>query len=204
MGVAIAGWRWSGGARDGLAGWLEAVATVAAFAAAVTAAWYAAGAFRLESGREARWLEGKQAAQAELVAAWFDMHVEDGSGPAHSNPLLDFASQPYPAVFIRNASDLPVTEVTVSYAAITWPAGDWQRTELGADRIGLVPPSATPQHRVLGAAVYGEWSRLVRAAESADEADPDLLVTVRFLDAAGRMWGRSPTGRLEALPVEAC
>lgn len=68
--VAGTGWALTGHEPSELAGWIEAVATALALLAAMIAAIFAVGAFRIETARERRWEDSAARAQAEVVAAW--------------------------------------------------------------------------------------------------------------------------------------
>ena len=71
----------AGFSDGGTAAWLEGLATLAAFAAAIVAATYAAGAFRLETQRERRFVDAQRRSQAELVAAWFGLQKMEQDPP---------------------------------------------------------------------------------------------------------------------------
>lgn len=112
-------WRAADGDSEHFPTWLEAVATVAAFSAAIVAAFYAARAFVLEFQREARFEESLRKSQAALVAAWFGVHEFDNDPVGGTTPLAGALlaafgkSYELDGVYLRNASDLPVGGVSV-------------------------------------------------------------------------------------------
>jgi hypothetical protein len=169
--IAYAGWVWSRTGRQFLPAWLEAVATMAAFVAAVTAVFFAASAFRIESKRELRWLSGQATAQAGLVAAW--------------HGTKEMAGQTLEGVWLRNASELPVMSIRTE----VWYAGK----SVGNQRRPLLPPAHVP--------IFVPYDRAgVASLEAARikvgpfERDPDI--EFRFVDSAGAAWLRTRRGKL--------
>lgn len=112
--------------------WVEALSTAAAFLAAVVAAWYAIGAFRLEFRRESRWEKAQESAQASLVAAWMGMRDEE---PPGTSAFRRRVMGPTHGVWVRNASELPVYGAR---AVVLFR----RRSIAAVVDVGLVPPSS--------------------------------------------------------------
>lgn len=116
--VTVAGWLSTGADPDHLASWLEAAATTGALIAASIAAVYAAGAFRLESERDDRWVDSQKRGQAEQVAVW-RYHISD--------------------VVVRNASAAPIYDVVIGIHVPNAPVFPIEAP------VGTIPPSSDPQ-----------------------------------------------------------
>ena len=112
--VAIAGF--GGGST---AAWLEGLSTLAAFLAAIVAATYAAGAFQLESERDARLRADRRSSQAAFIAVWGTVNVG-----LISARLRDTVSEVVAILDVRDASELPVTDVRLHVEADTAWAWD--------------------------------------------------------------------------------
>ncbi|WP_157432594.1 hypothetical protein [Aeromicrobium sp. Root472D3] len=158
---------------------LEAWSTFAAMIFAATAAILAYRAYLKESRIEKRLRDSDERAQASLVAAWI------GTNPAQAGSGR--AKQQF--VIIRNASEVPVNDVTC-----------WIEAEQGivsvADR-PVVPPSEIGVFSAITMAVH-------EVAGKSDRRASDLPVGIEFTDASGTRWRRNPDGRLyhlgETLP----
>ena len=168
--IAYAGWVWSRTGRQLLPAWLEAVATLAAFVAAVTAVFFAARAFR-ESKRELRWLLGQATGQAGLVAAW--------------HGTKEMAGQTLEGVWLRNASELPVMSIRTE----VWYAGK----SVGNQRRPLLPPAGVPIFVPYDRACVASLEA-ARIKVGPFERDPDI--EFRFVDSAGAAWLRTRGGKL--------
>jgi hypothetical protein len=187
--------------------WIEAIATVAAFAAAVFAARYAAGAFVLERERESQRLDAERRAQASLVAAW----------PARFIQYMDEQQADLPKgldtiagaeVLLRNASDLPVTNVHVDFWAVHAYAdehGPADIRRLGGQTLAVLPPATEP-HRVLwstegrqhflpGVPTVGDPRDFWPSEPPHDPAR--LILDLTFRDSSGVLWRRDRVGRLQ-------
>jgi hypothetical protein len=188
-GFSVAGAEWS---DSSLTAWIEALATCAAFLAAVVAARYAAAVFAIEDARDQRRLDAELREQAEKVAAWLVVGTQTwGQTVATSTVEL----------VVRNASDLPVYEFDVQLEVAmevlgesqvhadhrifpTVPPGSPAITEKRADAKLLLPETYT--------AASSEEKRQIMA-DSADET----RVRVTFRDAGNRWWKRNADGTLE-------
>lgn len=187
--------------------WIEAIATVAAFIAAVFAARYAAGAFALERHRESQRLDAERRAQASLVAAWparFIQYMEEQqSGPPKGLDTIAGAE-----ALLRNASDLPVTNVHVDFWVVHAYAdehGPADIRHLGGQTVAVLPPATEP-HRVLWS-TEGRQHFVEGVPTVGDPRDhhPDqpphdparLILDLTFRDSAGVLWRRDQLGRLQ-------
>ncbi len=96
---------------------------------------------------------------------------------------------------MRNASDVPVYEVTVTL----WK-GDEQRA---AVLINVIPPGTTDlTHHDFGAAREALYDMDPETGKRAQTYDwGDFLVELTFRDAAGARWWRRRDGRLDRLPA---
>jgi hypothetical protein len=182
------GWCWSGGGRGDLAGWVEAVATGLALIAASVAAVFAAGAFTLEREREDRWFDSQRSAQASLVACWWGTRTHDIKGPGGDV----MAQAEVSGVWVRNASDLPITRVEFSVFSDDELIGSWSHPR-------PVPPTVEPWFLPAPNALASELrSRVVSNPEGTVlQTVPDVTVTMRFRDSAGTWWRRTRLGALE-------
>lgn len=185
LGAAVLANCWAGGDRDDLAAWVEALATFAAFTAAVIAALLVAGSYRIERGRERRWEDEERQAQARLVAVWVD----------HEKIENDFAMLPglrnispkyswHTVLRMRNASDVPVTDARVAIYA--------DHELIGVQSLGLVPPTTDSRFDFL-------HDSIEEYLESLPGKGRDLRIfttAVVFSDSAGRSWHRDQFGKL--------
>jgi hypothetical protein len=100
------------GAESGsVAEWVGAISTLAAFLAAVVAAWFASKAYGREVARDRQLARDQRRRQAGLVAAWGATTQEahhrtstDGSADVFETPSLTSL-----LLTVRNASELPVS-----------------------------------------------------------------------------------------------
>lgn len=159
--------------------WLEALSTFAAFTAAAIAIWSAMSAFNLEAKREARFQEDQHRAQASKVAGWAIKALIQDEARSH------WAGGD---VKLRNASDLPVSDVTV-FLFRDEPNGDDRIMRfVGAEPVPLLPP--------------GEEAMVVTVRGDRFRTEPGTVPTLRvvlsFRDSAGQMWQRDAVGDLRA------
>lgn len=196
--VAVAGWKWAGSDKLDLAQWLPAVTGVATLMAAIVAAVYANSAFKLEAAREDRWTETQRTAQASRVAVWI--------GTAEKPAPFDRTRTAY-GFSIRNASDVPVTQVYVRL----------YRAEHGAGllQVGVLPPGSEatwiefPENSMSFRTSYAErhpskthpprylqfrslWE------DGLDVQGGHELAEISFMDSAGRAWHRDHRGALKS------
>jgi hypothetical protein len=193
------------GAEAGsMADWVAAVATVAAFCAAVIAARYAAGAFSLESAREAQILQAQRTAQAALVAAWPDRFLPNWE-QQHNSPDLRVPGIRGAVAMLRNASDVPVTGIHVDFSVVHAFADAIAVADiryLGGLDLAVLPPGPDPKELRWAA----DGVVMVPGVPTMGDGDdyPDfgtydpgrLLVTITFRDAAGVLWHRDRAGHL--------
>lgn len=184
------------GAETGsVADWVAGISTFAAFGAAVIAARYAAGAFHLERQREERWVETQQAAQASLVAAWPDNKMVDfvTDGPGRIKKVLGKRTQH--GVYVRNASDLPVTDAKVIYT-VTQVRPDQPSASVDTPQthlIGRVPPADEPRF-------YPIVPLTARLTGMHEQHKVTIDVEITFTDSTGIRWRREPRGQLSEVP----
>jgi hypothetical protein len=88
---------------DGLLPWVEPLATVGAFAAAVGAAIFGALIFQRERQRDLDLEELRRQGQASLIVSWLQI------GDVHNAGVLEYDH----VLFVRNASQLPVFDVLI-------------------------------------------------------------------------------------------
>lgn len=203
-GGAVAGWWWSGSDRDELAGWIESTATAAAFLAAAVAAFYAVGAFRLESQREERWAEGQRTAQASMVAAWYEERVEEWRDDQRRERMMSYllpseGTYLVPSIAFRNASDVPVTKVRAELS-VSWMDHDGAMIHVGFGEFNrdLIPPTTEHGYWDIDQVMLDERDRLLQDANEVDD-DPVTQLSLWFTDAAGRRWCRDSGGALDLL-----
>lgn len=157
--------------------WLEATATLAAFVAAAIAVRYASNAYQLEYQREERWQDAQSRVQASLVAAWAEVRPTWGrQGKSSSFPDV--------GCWIRNASELPITNVTMEAQIHEGPRS--------LVVVPLIPPGQDPQliHWPDGSFEQALYQALLHDGSTID-------VNVRFTDSSSRRWHRSSNGELE-------
>lgn len=151
--------------------WVEPLATVGALVAASVAAIYAARVYRREVVRDERIERREWQAQASLVAAWLAV----GPVRSRSGTSTKFA------LWVRNASELPVTDVRVEHY-LNAPVS-------GPDVVDMytVGPARDPVYLVM----------------AVPDAEPNLGVLLEFVDSSGQRWARYPDGTLTALQPNA-
>lgn len=178
------------------AGWVEALATVAAFGAAIVAALLVRKTLELELDREDRRREDDASSQAALVAAWpdaADVEVEYNVLSELEEPKLVVGV----FVFVRNASQVPVTEVEVTVAVRGRPWSPAQEDDPTAwplvtgtmTRAYLAPKEQAERWQVW----CPEPLPLPNGTENVDD-EVAIDIEFGFTDAAGRRWLRTSTG----------
>lgn len=179
------------------ADWLAAIATLAAFAAASIAGWFAHRALRVEQARDRARDDLQTRSQAELVAAWVQM-VWFKAGGATTTPTK-FVPSEY-QLFLRNASELPVLVVTAVISARVHRPGGQAVHRLGTMTLEILAPSGQAERRDLGQGVQEK----IEALNQALGEDERLSVTagIAFTDTGGRHWIREDDGVLEPAPEE--
>lgn len=175
--------------------WLEATSTLAAVLAAMYAGLYAARAWTLEVEREERWADQQKLAQAAKVAAWPGGWIEGHI--YNSETQLD---EPGPLegvkVFVRNASDVPVTDLFVEAILKINQASDRPMviTFIAERRITrLMVPAGEPVEMTLKAD-----EPINPRVYVPGNIGPDWWCELRisFRDAAGQKWTRLADGQL--------
>jgi hypothetical protein len=161
-----------------VADWVSALATVAAFIAAVAAGQTAARLWRIESKRDDERRSRDKQEQALLIAAWYGSKTWRpasvlASGNRMPGPRGEFG------VWVRNASQVPVTGVVVRVIGQDGSA-------LYAQGMGTVPPAADPVFVPAPRDVHG----LLRVQHWECSAE------IMFIDAGDQPWTRERSGRL--------
>jgi hypothetical protein len=171
--------------------WVLAALTLLAFAAAAFAGVVAYDLLRTEQDRDVAREDAERRAQASKVAAWYGTWRSEitYSGGAVSGP----PSWPHSGAVIRNASDLPVYDVRVSFcvAVSSAPAPGWRAEERYSSPEPILVIAPGEEHV--------ELPGNVRERETADGNEPKWLVGIQFTDADGRRWLRAPNGQLRVL-----
>lgn len=168
--------------------WWEATSTAAALAAATVAVLYSSITLDREREREREW-------QAARVAAW-PGEIKWGTKKVGGLDEPDWSQIHGLHAVVRNASDLPVTEVLVSFRLALVSVGQRgaatvdSSATLGTERLAVLPPSNDP--------IVVHLSDVHRDSpidvDDLDEAArTELLVDLEFRDSAGRQWRREAT-----------
>lgn len=175
-------------AHGNIAEWIAAIATALAFVAAFFAAMYTKQAYEIEQAREDRALDAIEREQASKVAAWTVLKVMDG--PKGEHPAKS-------QFHIRNASDVPVTGVSVRFYLHQFKVGQpTDVQDLGWERAPSLPPSPDPFEYEL---TMETRAKLIKAWDHDPQTERDLRIRLRFVDAAGTPWQRLPNGKLEKI-----
>jgi outer membrane murein-binding lipoprotein Lpp len=129
-----------------------------------------------------RQAEAERRAQAAMVAAWFAV-VPDSRGPSVSQW----------GAMLRNASHLPVYDVSVSFYFVEEPIRGlgWTPVARGSstESIRLLPPQ-TERH----VAMPDDLARQIPGFNATT-----YVVGITFTDAAGNRWERNPRGALNPI-----
>ncbi|MCB0909336.1 MAG: hypothetical protein KDB63_19705 [Nocardioidaceae bacterium] len=203
--MSLIGWDWSGAERTELAQWLMAATSAVTLVAAIVAAFYAAGAFRLESAREERWNDAQRRAQAALVAAWptgdvgmaraAELNEETGR-----YPLAEWVTSA--TITLRNASEVPVTRVKAQVVIEVRGDGVSDEYQLGRHELAVLPPGDAGV-TVQVTTTRNTAERLRFAGQHSDEQEvrfePQVFLT--FVDSAGVTWSRWPSGALTEMTM---
>lgn len=152
--------------------WVSAVSTIIALVFAAIAAVVTRRAFGVEVQRDIDQEESRRRAQAALVSAWW------GSQDA---------SETQSGAFVRNASETPVYQATLSVVN-TRDVDVAQRIDLP-----VVPPSADPVFLPVP---------LELGAPAGANAAQDYRVAMSFTDSTGNRWIRDQRGVLSEVEPE--
>lgn len=193
-GFAFAGWQWARPTPDTeLAQWIPAIAAVATLLAAIVAAVYASGAFRVEWRREQRLLDDAERSQAVTFAAWGTPGGVSSSRDQDGNITYAFEGA---VIQLRNGSDLPIYDVLFLARVYSADAG-LEAVEMSTreeNLVDLVPPQQTTQlvtsRRIVVVAP-------VHHGTAPREPVMTLRVAVQFRDTAGTYWRRHANGDFE-------
>lgn len=164
-----------------IAEWVSALATIAAVIAAVYAGRAAKAALGIELNREGDRLERERQDQASKVAAWIGSIRTDPVTRETRSWGQPFAVTKHGAK-LRNASDVPVTDVVLRYVV-----ADGMCPE---SIYGVLPPADQPVFAEVEDS-QNEWWDVSEAI-----AMGGLGVEITFRDARGQAWTRMVDGRL--------
>lgn len=185
-----------GAGAGSYADWLAAVATLAAFCAAVIAGKFAYDALRIEQGRDRFRDEQLTRVQAERVAAWVDeievVEERDGWRP----PRMGKRQR----LLIRNASDLPVINFRAAVTARSYTGGSQHFRIIGSIDRPVVPPTADPEVVMFGEGLLAALQGFRHDLGIIE--DVVLTVGVIFTDTGGRHWIRNDDGDLRPAPED--
>ena len=190
--VATVVWAIARGASEGsesLAGWIEALSTLGALLAATAAAVFAARILYIEVCRERRVASDLRQHQAARVAGWATVDVVNvlQSGSAWARPRKLY-------VHLRNASDLPVTNMKVTLQLSGLTADGKSRQTIWGDDLDFdtVPPTDAPftEERPIPQRFIEAWSTF-------GGSHPRVKVVVEFTDTNNAVWVRYADGQLK-------
>ena len=163
-----------------IANWVTAAAAVAAAGLAYWAGHTAKNLYDVEAGRDRSQELARQQEQARLVAAWVswtDVPRKALRVSGHS-PLRAHLA-------LRNASAVPVYDVTVEFSA--------DGRSLGQQAIGVQSPTGEePHHRRIEPETVGAYA----VEELKRRERLDIRAAITFTDASGIRWHRAGDGAL--------
>lgn len=188
--VSVVGARHS---SEGFPAWLEAASTFAAFAAASVAVFFAMGTQQIEAKRDHRIETALVREQASKVAGWYGLSPSGGA-PTGTRSIRMQLGVRMPGVYVRNASDLPVSSVLVALTAEG-------RSVITTVLLGVLPPASDPKFEPFPVPVAAMIDN-ARNTFSWAGADWEPGVGLAFVDAAGVGWVRGPTGHLQSVSGE--
>jgi len=164
--------------------WLATIAAIAAGAVAYNV-------YRIESRRDQVSAEERRSMQAAKVAAWYGSRQGGpittwigGTVQTHTAPRSVWGA------FLRNASDLPVADLTVKFY-FSAPGAD--ASDAGNPytvMTEILPPNDEPVHMPIDEAVLRTYS-------SDPKVDGFHCVEIEFTDTQGVRWHRDFKGRLK-------
>jgi hypothetical protein len=160
--------------------WLAFIAAVAAGIAAVFLYKTELERDRIAAADRRAQAEEARRSQANKVAAWYVARTATYGDNVRLPGFMLFGAM------IRNASDLPIYDVYVTFYQVTHSsvAGKWGVIEVAPAKLALrvVPPGET---------------ELVNAPETMGAGDQQrFVVGIEFRDAAGGRWERDAMGQL--------
>ena len=140
-----------------------------------------------------------------MVAAWPDRFVPNWQ-PEHDGSVTAYEGISGAVAMLRNASDVPVTNVHVEFTVILAYADGLAEAEtlyLGGADLAVLPPGTDPKEiqwsapsdvvMIPGVPTLGDGTDY----PDFGTYDPSrLVVTITFRDASGILWRRDRLGRL--------
>lgn len=199
MFLAWAGWRMADTDDSDVAQWLMAVAAALTLVAAVAAATFAAGVYRVESDREERALELEERAHAQTFAAWTVTPGVGRGGIVASSDGVRRVQHMLNAVKVlfRNGSDMPIHDVGYEVRLESNdPEIDGRLiARARGNHLDSVPPRDTVE------VLMPETSWLTLVGEEFDGRTPKPVVksrvAIQFKDSRGKYWRRHADGDLD-------
>jgi hypothetical protein len=183
-----------------VAEWVAALATVAAFAGASVAVWYASQALRVELARDARRFEAERRAQAALVHIAMDVETEGHvterfAGGQHSTtyhrPVIPVGA----TLHLTNASQLPVYDVQVHFYDSP-DIGETGPQYVASHGIDEVAPGRQDLPVVFDDETRTAFQRRLESrsnwppASAQEYRPPEIRLSWNLRDAAGVRWSR--------------
>lgn len=162
------------------------IPTWLATAAATAAGAVAYRVYQVEKQRDLVSDEERRGAQAAKIAAWYGFVLQDVTRRRENSVQQDTESEPVWGAFLRNASDLPVYDVIVTYK---YPSSGEQ-----VDNVVevVLPPNDAPIHLTIREATLRLFSPDPRA-------DAYHRVEIKFTDSQGARWHRDLRGQLKEI-----
>ena len=155
--------------------------------AATVAGTIAYRVYRIEARRDQISDEERRGAQASKIAAWYGYRTESVIDTSRVQAIN--VEKPIWGAYLRNASDLPVYDLTVRFyfPGTSESAGEG---DIYTVNKGVLPPSSTP--------ILVEYDVTARRIYSSDpKTDAFHRVEIEFTDTQGIRWHRDVKGRLK-------
>lgn len=162
------------------------LATIAATAAGIVAY----SVYRIEAQRDRISDAERRSTQAAKIAAWYGSRPQHVTRRIGDSVQTSTSPEPVWGAFLRNASDLPVSDVTVEFhfpSSASDPAETWN---IHTIEKGTLPPNDTPIHLTIDEAALRIYSDDPRV-------DAFHRVEIEFTDTQGVRWHRDVKGRLK-------
>jgi hypothetical protein len=165
------------------------LATIAATAAGVVAY----RVYRIEARRDQVSDQERRSMQAGKVAAWYGSREQKVTQRMPNSVQTYILPEPVWGAFLRNASDLPVSDVVVRFHLPSSPASDATGNGNMHTIVKMVlPPNDAPIHLPIDEAALRIFSDDVRE-------DAFHRVEIDFTDAQGFRWHRNIKGQLKEI-----
>ena len=169
------------------------LATIAATVAGIVAF----NVYRIEAGRDQVSELERRSAQAAKVAAWYGSTSQEVMRRRGDSVQTQTVSVPVWGAFLRNASDLPVSDVAVRFLLPSSGADD-SADARSLHRINkdILAPNNEPIHLEIAEVVLRTYS-------DDEREDAFHRVEIEFTDTQGIRWQRDVKGRLKDITASA-